>query len=86
LRCIPIEILHGVRACGRAISATDATIINLGDKALFVFISRIDGAHLGTGGMIAMHAWSGKKSRLNVRIFPLDIRDQFDPVDGAAFC
>ena len=85
LRCIPIEILHSVRACGRAISAADTSIINLCYEAFFVFVSGIDGAYLGTRRMITMHTGPGKESRFNMGIFSLDIRDQFDPVDGAAF-
>jgi len=85
LRCIPIEILHGVRACGRAISAANASIINLCDEAFFVLVSGIDGAYLGTRRMITVHTGSRKESRFNMGIFSLDIRNQFDPVDGAAF-
>jgi hypothetical protein len=35
--------------------------------------------------MITMHTGPGKKSCFDMGIFSLDIRDQFDPVDGAAF-
>jgi hypothetical protein len=75
LRGIPIKILYGVRASGRAVSAADASVINLRHQAFFVFISGIDGAHLGTRRVIAMHTGSWKKSRLNMRVFSLDIRD-----------
>jgi len=32
-----------------------------------------------------MHTGPGKKSGLDMRIFPLDIRDQFYPADRATF-
>jgi hypothetical protein len=60
-------------------------VINLCDQALLVFVSGIHRTDFGTGRVIAVHTGSGKKSRLNVRIFSLDVRDQFDPVDGATF-
>jgi hypothetical protein len=60
-------------------------MIDLCDESFFVDISGIDRAYLGAGRMITMHTGSGKKSRLNMRIFSFDIRNQFDPVDGATF-
>jgi len=82
---IPIEIFHGIGTCGGAVPAANASVINLCDEAFFVFVSSIDRAHLGTGRVITMHTGSRKKSRFDTRIFSLDIRNQFDPVDGAAF-
>jgi len=86
LRCIPVKIFHSVRACGRAISATDASIADLRHKAFFVFISGIDRADSGTRRVIAMHARPGEKSRFNMRIFSLDIRNYFYPIDGPSLC
>jgi hypothetical protein len=85
LRGIPVKVLYGVRTGGRTVSTADASVINLYNQAFFVFISGIHRADLGTRGVIAMHTGPGKKSRLHMRIFSLDIRDQFDPVDGATF-
>jgi len=59
-------------------------MINLYHESLFVFVGGVDRAHLGARGVIAMHARSGKQSRLDTRIFSLDIGDQFYPVDGAS--
>jgi len=82
---IPIEILHGVGTCCGAVPASDAPVINLCDKAFFVFVSRIDWAHFGTRRVIAMHTGSGEKPCFDTGIFSLDIWNQFDPVDGTAF-
>src|SRR4030043_514166 len=73
LRCIPVKIFYGVRTCGGTVSTADASIIDLCHQSFFVFVSGIDGAHLGARRMIAVHTGSGKKSRLNMRIFSLDI-------------
>jgi hypothetical protein len=35
--------------------------------------------------MIAMHAGSREEPGFDMRIFSLDIWDQFDPVDGSPF-
>jgi hypothetical protein len=58
-------------------------MIDLGDQPLLVDIGGINRADFGAGRMITMHAGSWKKSCLDVRIFPFNIGDQLDPVDGA---
>jgi hypothetical protein len=85
LRSVPIKIFYGIGACRGAISATDASMIDLYHESLFVFVGGVDRTHLSARGVIAMHARSGKQSCLDTRIFSLDIRDQFDPIDGATF-
>jgi hypothetical protein len=81
---VPIEILYGIGAGGGAVSATDTPVIDLGHQPFFVFISCVDRADLGAGRVIAMHTRSGKKPRFEMRVFPFDIGDQFNPVDRSA--
>jgi hypothetical protein len=85
LRSVPIKIFYGIGAGRGTISATDASMIDLYHESLFVLVGGVDRAHLSARGVIAMHARSGKQSRLDTRIFSLDIRDQFDPIDGTTF-
>jgi hypothetical protein len=85
LRGVPIKILDSIRTGGCAISATDASMINLCHEPFFVFVGRVDGADLGARWVIAMHARPGKQPGLDMRIFPLDIRDQLYPTDRATF-
>jgi len=86
LRGVPIKIFYGIGACRGTIPATDASMIDLYHESLFIFVGGVDRAHLGARGVIAMHAWSGKQSRLDTRIFPLDIRNQLHPINGAPLC
>jgi hypothetical protein len=80
---IPVEILYGVRASRRTVSAADATVIDLCHQSLFIDISSVDRTDLHTGGMIAMHAGPWEKPCLDVWVFPFNIRDKFNPVNGA---
>jgi hypothetical protein len=85
LRGVPIEILNGIRTRRGTISATNASVIDLSHKTFFIDVGSIDWADLGARRIVAMHARPGKQSGLDMRIFPLNIRDQFYPADRATF-
>jgi hypothetical protein len=80
---MPVEILNSIGAGRRAITAPDTAVIDLSDKPLIIDIRRIDGADLGTGGVITMHAGPWKEPRFDMGILSLNVRDQFNPMDGA---
>jgi hypothetical protein len=83
---IPVEILDRVGTGRGTIPASDTPVIDLCNQTLFIDISGIDRTDFRARGMIAVHARPWKQSGFDVRIFSLNIGDQFDPVDGTAFC
>jgi hypothetical protein len=83
LGLVPIEILDGVRTGCRTISATDATVIDLGNQSLFVDIGGIDRTDLGARGIVTVHTGSREEPGFDSGILPFNVRDQFDPVDGS---
>ena len=79
---VPVKVFDRVRAGRGAVATANASVINLTHESFFVDVSSIDRADLGARRIITMHARSWKKPGLDMRILPLDIGDQFDPVNG----
>ena len=83
---IPVKVFDGVRTGSGAVPTADASVIDLSHEALFIDVGSEDGADLGAGRIVAMHAGPWKKPNSNMRVFSLHIRYQLDPVNRAAFC
>jgi hypothetical protein len=81
---IPVKVFDGVGAGGGAVAATNASVIDLSHKPFFIDVSGIDRTDFSAGGIVAMHARAWKKPRFNMRIFSLNIRYEFDPVNRSA--
>jgi hypothetical protein len=59
-------------------------MIDLGNQPFLVDVGGINGADLGTGRIITMHAGSRKESSFDMRVLSFNKRNQFDPMNGAA--
>jgi hypothetical protein len=84
-RRIPVEILYSIGTGRGTVSAPDAAVIDLCHQSLFVNIGSVDRTDFGARWIIAMHTGSWEKPGFDMGKFPFNIRDEFNPVDGAAF-
>jgi hypothetical protein len=85
-RGIPVKVFDGIRTSSSAVPTTNTSVIDLTYKSFLIDIGRIDRADLGAWRVITMHAGSWEKPDLEMRVLSLNIRDQFDPVNGSASC
>jgi hypothetical protein len=81
---MPVKILHGIRTGCRAVTATDAPVINLSHQSFLVLIGGKYGTNLCARGMVTVHAGTGKESGLDMGILSLDVGNELDPVNGSA--
>jgi len=78
---IPVKILHGIGASLGAISASDATRIDLCHEALVIFIGGINRANEGAGRFITMEAGAGNKLHSHMGVFSFHPRKDLHPGD-----